>query len=90
MRLAGPAPAGYCDVMRAIKARVVNGKFVIDAPAHFPEGTEVDLQIADESQELDEAEQAALDAALARGWADAQAGNVRPAEELIAELRRRA
>jgi hypothetical protein len=74
--------------MKAIKARIVNGKFVIDTPAHFPEGTEVDLQIADEGgSDMDEAESAALDASLARGWAETQAGQLRPAEDLVEKLR---
>lgn len=74
--------------MKAIKARVVNGRLVVDAPVSFPEGTELELQVADVSEELDEAEQAALDASLARGWAEVQAGqDMLPAEELIKRLR---
>ena len=72
--------------MKAIKARVVNGKFVIDTPAPFPDGTELDLQIADDGDEMDPAEQAALDAALSEAWDEAKAGKARPIEELLKRL----
>ena len=72
--------------MKAIKARVVNGRFVVDTPAPFPEGTELDLQVADDGDEMDEAEQAALDAALSQAWEEAKAGKARPVEELLSRL----
>lgn len=72
--------------MKAIKARVVNGRFVVDTPAPFPEGTELDLQIADEGDDLDEAEQAALDAALSKAWEEAKAGKVHPIDEVLKRL----
>ncbi len=74
--------------MKAIRAKVVNGKLVIETPVSFPEGTEIDLQIADEAEEqLDETEAAALDSSLARGLDELKAGKTRPADELIDRLR---
>lgn len=73
--------------MKAIQARVVNGKLIVETPVSFPEGTELQLQIADESEEMDEAESAALDASLARGWTEVQSGRGEPAGELIKRLR---
>lgn len=72
--------------MKAIKARVVNGRFVVDTPAPFPDGTELDLQIADEGDEMDEAEQAALDAALSKAWDEAKAGKAKPIDEVLKRL----
>ena len=72
--------------MDALKARVVNGRFVIETPASFPEGTELDLQIVDDGDELDDEEQAALDAALAQADAEAKAGKARPIAELLNRL----
>lgn len=75
--------------MKAIRARVVNGKFVIDTPAPYPDGTEIDLQIADDGtdDDMDPEESAALDASLAQGWAEAQAGDLISADELLKRLR---
>lgn len=72
--------------MDALKARVVNGRFVIETPAPFPEGTELDLQIVDDGDEMDEEEQAALDAALSEAANEAKAGRTRPIGELLKRL----
>lgn len=40
-----------------------------------------------EADDLDDNEREALDAHLLAGWRSAQAGRVRPASELLAELR---
>jgi hypothetical protein len=75
--------------MKAIRAKVVNGKLIVETPVSFPEGTELQLQIADEAEDdLDEAESAALDASLARGLDEMKAGKTRPADELIKKLRK--
>lgn len=69
------------------RARVVNGQIVIDQPAtDLPEGTVLDLTVADDD-ELDDEEKAQLDAALEKSWAQAEAGNTRPASDLLRDLR---
>jgi hypothetical protein len=73
--------------MKTLQARVVNGKFVIDEPSPFPDGTVLQLVVADEADELDDDERAELHAALDNAWASAKAGCGRPAEDLIAKLR---
>jgi len=73
--------------MHALKARVHNGRLVLDEPTHLPEGTEIDLVIADDEDELDDAERAALHAALDRGWASVQRGDLRPPDDLLRKLR---
>jgi hypothetical protein len=67
--------------MHALKAKVVNGRFVIDEPTELPEGTELYLVPVSEEDEdrLDiEAANAALAEAKANGekpvpWAEVKA-----------------
>ena len=61
-------------MMSAIRARVRNGRLIVDEPTSLPEGTELDLVVDDEGDNLDEAERAALNAAISRAWASVQAG----------------
>jgi hypothetical protein len=75
--------------MDALKARVEQGRLVVEEPVEFPEGTVLELAIVDPGDDLDETERAALHEALSRGWESAKAGEGRPAEELIQKLRSR-
>ncbi len=75
--------------MNALKARVRKGRLIVEEPVEFPEGTELELTIADPGDDLDDAERAALHEALAKAWDSTKAGEGRPAEELIKELRSR-
>jgi hypothetical protein len=72
--------------MQALKARVENGRYVIDARAQLPEGAEIELQVMG-GDELDDAERAQLHASIEEGLADSEAGSVLSAEESLAELR---
>lgn len=73
----------------AIRARVERGRLVVDAPTSLPEGTVLDLVVDDEGDDLDETERVALNAAISRAWASTRAGQVRPAQEVLAALRKR-
>ena len=73
--------------MQALKAHVRNGRLIVDQPTTLPEGTEVELLIADAGDELDDEERAALHAALDDAWTSARAGQLRPADELLKKLR---
>ena len=70
--------------MQALKARVRNGRLVLDEPTNLPEGCEVELIPADE---LDDEERAELDRSLRAAIAEANAGDVVDADEFFAELR---
>lgn len=70
------------------KARVKNGRIVLDEPTDLPEGTVLHLLLDDED-DLDEEEWAALELSLERGIAEASAGQTRPAEEIVAWLQRK-
>ncbi|MBC7978727.1 MAG: hypothetical protein H7138_27390 [Myxococcales bacterium] len=72
----------------SIRAKVSSGRIVVDEPTLLPEGTTLNLVVDDEGDDLDDAERTARDAYLAAAWESAQAGKLRPANELIAELRK--
>ncbi len=75
--------------METIKVRVENGKIIGPAPRGVPEGTELELRIADPGDDMTEEELAALNRALEAGWRSVEAGRFRPAREVISELRGR-
>lgn len=70
-----------------MRARVVNGRIVSDAPTTLPEGTVLDLVVDDGGDELDDADRERRDATIERAWRDATAGRGRPAHEVLATLR---
>ncbi len=72
-----------------VRARVRNGRLIVDSPTTLPEGTVLDLVVDDEGDDLDPAERAARDAALLRAWEEARAGEGMPAAKVLDRLRRR-
>jgi len=76
-------------MMSTIRARVRNGRLIVDEPTSLPEGAELDLVFDDAGDDLDEAERAALDAAITRAWASVQAGEGRSAADVLADLAKR-
>jgi hypothetical protein len=78
----------YLDGMPALKARVENGRYVIDEPAALPEGAEVQLQVIT-GDELDDEERAALHASLERAADDSEAGRKMDAWEHLKQYRAR-
>jgi hypothetical protein len=69
-----------------IKARVTAGRLVVDEPTDLPEGTEVELLALDPGDWLDDADRAALHAALDESDADVAAGRLVDADEVLREL----
>lgn len=70
----------------SIKARVTAGRLIVDEPTDLPEGTELELLALDPGDWLDEADRAALHAALEESAADVAAGRLVDADELLLEL----
>jgi len=70
-----------------IKGRVQAGRLVVDEPTNLPDGTEVDLLPLDPGDWLDDADRAALHAALAQSEADIAAGRLVDANDILARLR---
>lgn len=75
--------------MTPLRARVQNGRLRLDQPTALPDGTELELVIDDEGDDLTEHERRALHETLARSWTSAQEGKVRPAAAIIDERRRK-
>lgn len=72
-------------MMRALKAQVRGGRLVLDEPTELPEGTEVELMAVDEL-DFEPEERARLDAALELSLAQARAGKLVDADQVITEL----
>lgn len=72
-----------------IKARVRQGRLVVDEPTDLPEGTELQLLPLDPGDWLDEEGRAALHEALRESGADVEAGRLVDAEDILRELRSR-
>lgn len=75
--------------MSALKARVENGRLKLDEPTDLPDGTVVPLEIAEDWDDLDEEERAALHESIREGIEDMEAGRTIDARKAIAELRSR-
>ena len=73
-------------MMSTIRARVRNGRLIVDEPTSLPEGAELDLVFDDAGDDLDETERAALDTAITRAWASVQAGEGRLAADVLKDL----
>jgi hypothetical protein len=78
--------------VKSIRARVKNGKLIIDEPTDLPEGTVLDLVLDDEGDGLTLKERKALHGELRRSARERKRGKTRPAGSVLAELhsRRRA
>jgi len=75
--------------MRQFKGIVRGGQVVVQERVDYPDGTELDIDVHEPVVELDETQRAALVEAIDEGRAQVAAGRVRPAKDLIRELRAR-
>jgi hypothetical protein len=75
--------------MSPLKAKVRNGRIVLDEPTTLPDGTVIDLVADDEGDDLTDEERRALHEALSASWKSAEAGCLRPASAILDELRKR-
>ena len=79
----------YIDLMPAHLCLVVNGRIVLDTPVDVPEGVQVraaGYEIVEDA--MDDGERAARERALTQGLAEADAGHLVDADEVLAELAR--
>ena len=75
--------------MNALKAHVKNGQIVLDEPTELAEGMPVSVYLCNsEGDSLSDQEREALHAALDRSIAQADAGQLIDADEVLAELER--
>jgi len=75
--------------MGPIRARVKNGRLIVDQPTSLPEGTVLDLVLDDEGDELSPAERKVLHDELRRSARAAKRGRTKPAAQALRELRAR-
>jgi len=74
------------EAMNAVKARVHNGRLVLDEPTELPEGTEVVLVALEAGDELDDEERKALHEELIAASDELDNGLSEDAEEVLARL----
>jgi hypothetical protein len=71
----------------ALTAHVVNGKTVVDERVDLPDGSKVRAYLYDAAADgMSADERAALEQRLERSWAQADAGNLIDADEVLDEL----
>jgi hypothetical protein len=75
--------------MSPFRARVENGRIVLDEPTTLREGTVIDLVADDEGDDLTDEERRALHEALLSSGESAEAGRLQPVSAILDELRRR-
>ena len=69
-----------------LRAQVRGGRLVLDEPTELPEGSEVELMLADDGDDLDEEDRARLHASLWRSAEQFSAGRGIDADEALARL----
>lgn len=75
-------------MQQPLRARVRNGRLVLDEPTDLPEGEEVELVPAD-ADEMDDEERAALHESLAVSLDQMKKGQLIDGEAVLARLRAR-
>jgi hypothetical protein len=73
--------------MHALKAHVKDGRLRLDEPTDLPEGSVVPLEIADDWDDLDDEERAALHRSIEEGFEDFEKGDTEDAFEFLARLK---
>ena len=69
------------------RARVRNGRIILDEPTTLPDGAEIDLAPVHDVDELDDDDRQRLHEALDEANEEERAGLGRPAAEVLAALR---
>jgi hypothetical protein len=86
----GLADARLNAMSLTLRARVRGGRLVLDEPVDLPEGSEVDLVLADEQDTLDDADRARLHAAIGRAREQIRRGETLDKDEVLGRLRKKA
>ena len=75
-------------MQQPLRARVRNGRLVLDEPTDLPEGEEVELVLAD-ADDMDDNERAALHESLTISLDQMRKGELIDGDEVLARLRAR-
>lgn len=81
------ARATFTRMTLTLKAQVRGGRLVLDEPTDLPEGSEVELVVVDEGDELDDADRERLHASLLRSAEEFRAGRGIDADHALDMLR---
>jgi hypothetical protein len=73
--------------MPILRGHVESGRIVVDEPMDLPEGTEVEIAVLDEDEEMTAEERAEIEADIDAGLEQAARGEGTPAEEVLRRLR---
>jgi hypothetical protein len=80
----------YLYLVTALRAHVVNGRIVVDEPVDLPDGAEVRVYLYDAAADgMSKEDRAALEGALEESIAEADAGKLIDADDVLDELRGR-
>ena len=77
------------STLMGLRARVKNGRLILDEPTNLPDGTSLDLVLDDGGDDLTAGERKSLNDAISKAWASAKKGALRPAQAVIDDLRAR-
>jgi hypothetical protein len=73
--------------METLRARVINGRLIMDEPTDLPEGLVLDLVVDDAGDDLGSDGLRILESKVQRSLGESKAGDVRPATDVLRELR---
>jgi len=76
----------YAVGMTILRGRIERGRVVVDEPVDLPDGTEVEIAVA-EGNEMTAEERAELDASIDRGMEQAERGEGSSVDEVVRRLR---
>ncbi len=85
-----PASQRYDRGMsQGLRAKVKNGRLVLDEPTDLPEGTVLELVPGVEVDDLDDDDRERLHAAIRTGLEQGRRGEARPIEDALAAMRKK-
>ena len=73
--------------MPILRGHVESGRIVVDEPMDLPEGTEVEIAVLGEDEEMTAEERAEIEAEIDAGLEQAARGEGTPADEVLRRLR---
>jgi hypothetical protein len=73
--------------MPILRGHVESGRIVVDDPMDLPDGTEVEIAVVEDEDEMTPEERADAEASIDRGLEQAARGETTSAEEFLRRLR---
>ena len=73
--------------MPILRGRVESGRIVVDEPLDLPDGTEVEIAVLEDADEMTADERAEIEGEIDAGLKEAERGEGSPAEDVLRRLR---